>query len=84
MNRQDVYARIDEEREYQDEVWGVDQDERKTLGDWTVFLDRQVERLKDQVYESSPEDDLNALHTMRKIAAIAVACMEHNGCPPRP
>ena len=83
LEREDIYAKIDQERDYQDSVWGVDQDARKSLADWAVFIHVQSEELMKDVYGSSQDHLMMALHRMRKIAALAVACMEYNGCPPR-
>ncbi len=79
-NRERVYALIDGEREYQCEKHGTAMDPKHSVADWIIFMEAHLIGAKAEVY------DLNkpaALAQIRKIAALAVACMEHNETEPR-
>ncbi len=85
--RAEVYAAIDTEREYQDAVWG--NAERGdlpanplTIGEFILLVEEYAARARaDWSREPKPERD--ALHGMRKIAGIAVNCLEQHGAPKR-
>jgi hypothetical protein len=82
VNRQYVYAVINGERAYQDERWGVPApDQYKSVGDFLVYMDRYLSRAKEEY--TTKDGNESALHMIRKVAALAVACMEYNGAPPR-
>ena len=77
MNRQDVYKLIDGERDYQDSLahHSTEADANFSVADWVIFIEEHVLQAKNRVYYLEPE---KALEQVRKIAALAVACMEHN------
>lgn len=78
MERAEVYKLIDDEREYQDKKWGHEFDDRAwSVGDWLIFIERYVKEGKDNL------GYVNANNAIRKIAALAVACMEHKETEPR-
>ena len=80
--RQHVYNIINGERDYQDKRWGGEShDKYKSVGDFLIYIDDYVRRAK-EIYTSDTDVDAT-LHVVRKIAALAVACMEYNGAPPR-
>ncbi len=77
--RMQVYDAIDSERAYQHSKWSEEfDDSRWSLSDWIIFMERHIAEAK-----SSTGYPLNVLNSIRKIAALAVACMEHNGVPVR-
>ena len=78
MERKQVYELIDGERAYQQSKWSPDFDDSKwSIGDWLVFIERYVQEGKNNLgYEKSKDAN-------RKIAALAVACMEYNDTNPR-
>jgi len=79
INRLEVYEAIDGERDYQDKKWGSQfNDSEWSIGDWLIFMERYVEEAKGRIGY-----DVEALDSVRKIAALAVACMEYNGAPKR-
>ncbi len=81
MERKDVYGLIDGERAYQDKLWnGVDHDKEHTVAHWLIFMQEHVVQGMGAVYGLDTED---ALNHVRKVAALAVACMEHNETKPR-
>lgn len=78
--RAEVYAAIDSEREYQDKKWGGEShDQLWNVGDWLVFMEVFLDKAKKEytAFEGNPSDEV------RKVAALAIACMEYNGISPR-
>lgn len=86
MERQEVYNRIDTERQYQDLRWtprraanGV-RDEEKPPAEWINYMEFHLNEAKRAVYELNDEE---ALAQVRKVAALGVRCLELHGCPER-
>lgn len=80
IDRKRVYKAIDSEREYQDLKWGGSiHDEEWNVGDWLIFMDVFLNKAKAE-YTS---EEGYPLEEIRKVAALAVACMEYNGAPNR-
>ncbi len=70
--RDEVYAAIDGERDYQDAEFGIRQ----------PSVGQEVDLIL--VYVSKAIDDpTNVMRNVRKIAGIAVRCMENHGAPKR-
>ena len=84
MKREDVYKLVDGERDYQDGL-GTDRVEdnrqRRTVCEELVLLQVYVQRAM-VVWANTP-GDAEAEEIMRKIAAIAVRCMENHDTPSR-
>jgi hypothetical protein len=81
--RQEVYVAIDGERAYQAIVCKI---EPRTIGDYLVILDTYLRKAKDAyLYEGKGEGNMSqsSLQQVRKIAAVAVSCMEDHGAPTR-
>lgn len=83
--RESVYQAIDGERLYQDARWVTDgYPHVHTVTEWLVYIDSY---LREAMYVVSRGDEPacteQALHIVRKIAAMGVACMEQNGAPHR-
>jgi hypothetical protein len=85
--REAVYKAIDSERDYQDHL-SCDrtelcnaEDKTRPVGDYLVMLDSYTRKAKDAWTDHAGSDA--ALEVMRKIAGIAVHCMEDNGAPSR-
>lgn len=77
--RSEAYAAIDTERSYQDVKWGpLFDDNEWSVGDWLIFIERYVDEAKNSI-----GNDNAALDSVRKVAGLAVACMEHHGAPKR-
>lgn len=76
MNRTEVYALIDGERDYQDALNG-----RELMsGEEILLLQEYVERARlAWTVDFNENPDSEYLHMVRKVAGIAVRCMEHNG-----
>lgn len=80
IKRATVYAVIDSERAYQDRMWPVGET-GLTVGESIVLLQQYVTQAVEQW--TSQVGDQAALHQIRKVAAIAVRCMENHGAPYR-
>lgn len=82
LTRQEVYALIDGERVYQDSLPITRSDgSAKTVGDYCTML-RAYQNKLDAAWTDNPGVE-HALPIIRKIAGIAVRCMEEHGAPPR-
>lgn len=84
MNRQEVYKLIDGERAYQDSL-GTDRVEPSErphdVGGYLTLI-RSYSHKADMAWTDQAGAEA-ALAVVRKIAAIAVACMERHGAPER-
>lgn len=82
MDRKTVYKIIDTEREYQENL-GADRTdfEERTVGDYVTMLQHYQANLV-EAWTMNPGYE-EALEVMRKIAGIAVHCMEDWGAVPR-
>lgn len=85
--RQDAYTAIDTERDYQDAkkgnaARGLVSDNRE-LGSLVLFMDTYVRKAKDAFSGPHPDGFYDALHEIRKVAALAVLAMELHGAPER-
>lgn len=84
--RQDVYDAIDTERAYQDSLWPQDGSPGApnplTIGEFVLMLEEYAARARAEwTAEKKPEH--RTLGIVRKVAAIAVNCMEQHGAPRR-
>ena len=86
-SRQEVYAVIDGERAYQDDIIANNPtrhdatDHQHPVGSFLTMMDTYLRRAQDAWTDKAGHDP--ALEVIRKIAAIAVQCMERHGAPPR-
>jgi hypothetical protein len=71
--RQRVYEAIDEERSYQEKWGGYEVDDKHDVWSWLSFMRRYLRKAEDQ------DTVCGALDNVRKVAALAVVCMEHEG-----
>lgn len=77
--RADVYGKIDGEREYQDDL-----NSRVLMqGEEIALLQEYLNRTRAVWSNDFTEADDLAMEPMRKVAAIAIRCLENHGCPPR-
>lgn len=93
MKRHEIYERIDQERSYQDKVWGIGGERRAgesvtpgegpnhSVGNFIVFMEHYLNLAKQEL--STKRGHHEALHQLRKVAALAVACFEQHCCPQR-
>jgi hypothetical protein len=75
--RQEVYAAIDSERNYQDLKWEDFDDSNNHPSDWILYIDEHISRAKKAIYNS--HNMATFANEIRKIAALSVACMENHG-----
>lgn len=86
MERSEVYKLIDGEREYQDSLRydGVNArfgDMEHEVGEYLVMFATYLRKAEDGWTLNKGNDQ--ALHQIRKLATIAVRCMEEHGAPTR-
>ena len=82
MVRDMVYKIINQEREYQDNLSEERTDGHiHSVGEELILLNVYLRKAMD-AWADNPGDTY-ALDQIRKIAAIAVRCMENHGAPPR-
>ena len=82
--RDDVYRVIDGERAYQDAQRGTAKTDRPLphpVAAELLMLERYIGHAR-TAWVDNP-GDLDALHQVRKVAAIAVRCLEVHGAPKR-
>ncbi len=85
QTRLDAFEAINTERDYQDQVWqnsGNNGPNVLAIGEFILLLSTYVDDAADQ-FRKEPKPEINALNTIRKIAGIAVNCMEQHGAPKR-
>lgn len=83
QSREYVFSAIDSERDYQDNLPVARTDgSQHTVGDYVTMLQHYQTKLV-EAWTMNP-GSVEALHVMRKIAGIAVRCMEEHGAPRRP
>jgi len=76
--REEVYHAIDTERNYQDMQENLNGWlQKRTVGEWIVLINHYTTKLNEAWTVNT--GDVEALKVMRKIAGIAVHCMEENG-----
>jgi hypothetical protein len=86
MSRKDVFDAIEEERAYQ-EKWDAARDDTsqldadKPVEAWLLWMEHYMQLAREAA--STKLDKTAALHHVRKITALGVACMEYNGAPRR-
>lgn len=84
--REEVYAAIDTERAYQNQVWPdqslEDQPNQLTIGEFILLIEEYAAKARAS-WTTEPAPETEALNGIRKIAGIAVNCMEQHGAPHR-
>jgi hypothetical protein len=81
--RQEVYEAIDTERAYQIAMWGDAQGQRPlSIGEQILLIEEYAARAR-KLWSGAKAPELEALEMIRKVAGIAVNCMEHHGAPHR-
>lgn len=80
VSRFDAYRAIDSERSYQEQRFGPGRD--LTIGEFILLAEEYI-CLAASLWVRETKPETGALHIMRKVAGIAVACMEQHGAPLR-
>ena len=85
--RDDVYAAIDSERDYQDAQWGGTSEGGRpgngfrSVDAYAAYIQRYTNVLIEVVGTS--DNDMRKLDVIRKIAGLCVVCMEQHGAHKR-
>ena len=86
FSRRATYLAIDNERDYQDRVWESEstpgQANELAIGEFVLLLEEYVLRARAE-WVTAANQEATTLHYIRKIAGIAVNCMEQHGAPER-
>lgn len=79
QTRNDVYAAINGERDYQEARWV--HGHNHSIGDWLCYLKTYIGKAETAVtfFDGTPGDGADPRHVLRKIAALGVAAMEDVG-----
>jgi hypothetical protein len=88
--RKEVYAAIDSERDYQDSKWpqaewdgsGIKPPNPLTIGEFVLLMEEYCSRAR-SMWSSEKKPEGLTLELVRKVAGIAVNCMEQHGAPVR-
>jgi hypothetical protein len=86
VTRQEVYAVIDGERDYQDSLAPTSEngEGRHTYAEFLLYMDDYVQQAKRVASTTwGPDAKIKTLDMIRKVTALGVACMEQNGVVPR-
>lgn len=87
VHRKEVYEAIDSERDYQDKFVIPDRGyyPTHTLGEFILMLEQYAAQARQSWthHKDSALGDEPSLHEVRKIAGLAVRCMEQHGAPKR-
>lgn len=87
MERSEVYKLIDGERDYQDKRWNEQTTGSRGIHseyEWLIFIqDYLTEAIRAGSRKPEPEARTFVRNSIRKIAAMGVACMEQNDTPAR-
>ena len=86
-DRASVYQAVDSERDYQDQFVLPERRyyQTHTLGEFILMLNQYAaQAMQKWTHHTDAIDDTpESLHEVRKIAALAVRCMEQHGAPKR-
>ena len=83
--REEVYAAIDSERDYQDSRWNADttpSEGRHTASEFILYMEHYLMRAR-EIAATSAEGNPEVLDWVRKVTTLGVACLEQNGAPHR-
>ena len=78
---QAAFNAVLQERNYQDKKWGTIQERPREVGTYLTLM-RVLLTEAEQAYTKSKSDE-PALHELRKVVAVGLACFEQHGVPSR-
>lgn len=82
FKRRAAFGAIISEREYQNQRWAAEPPH--SITEWLTYIQNYALEAQNIVTRKPTHDaDPEALHIIRKIGAMAVACMEEHGAPYR-
>lgn len=82
-SRSYVLDRLIEERDYQDRKWGF---APTSIAEFILYMEHHLtiaRQIASTQKMSDSENARDALHQIRKVTALGVACMEEHGAPSR-
>ncbi len=82
IRRERVFEAINGERRYQEMKWGDLVDNPQSVGAYLTLMRVHLTRAENDWADS--DGNIEALHCLRKVLAIGVACGEQHGMPRRP
>ena len=82
IRRERVFEAINGERRYQEMKWGDLVDHPQSVGAYLTLMRVHLTRAENDWADS--DGNIEALHCLRKVLAIGVACGEQHGMPCRP
>lgn len=78
-----AFEALEGERLYQNEKWDPNSTESggvHNVVEWIVYIEDYIDEAKRILSRhTEPQATVKALHAIRKVGAMAVACMEQNG-----
>lgn len=87
--RELAYDAIDGERDYQNSQWGAtgsgnqEGAGRRSVDEFALYITEYAAQLRQTATRTPDSEPAAVLHIVRKIAALAVWCMEQHGAPKR-
>ncbi len=82
--RQEVYAAIDGERAYQDQLWQRDLGTTdEGVPAFLIYMQKYLDKANDAFTGIKGDASIPALDMIRKVVALGVCAMEVNGAPKR-
>lgn len=81
--REKVYEAINTERYYQDNVWPRGEEPEFSTGEEILLIEEYVLRAREAWTGEKQGEESETLNAIRKIAGIAVRCMEKHGVQQR-
>ncbi len=83
-SREEVYAAIDSEREYQKKWDTAESSGKHEAAAWILFMEQYLQEAREIESKAAAEDVRGkVLSKIRCVAALGVACMEQHGAPKR-
>ena len=79
--RANVYDAIGTERYYQEQKWGSIEEHPQSVGGYLTLM--RVHLMNAEAAWAKTDTDKDALHCLRKVLALGVACGEQHGLPKR-
>lgn len=83
--REEVYAVLNGERDYQDFLSPTSETAGEhTVAEWLLYIGDYIREAQSVASRTwGPEATIKCLDIIRKVGAMCVACMEQNGVVPR-
>lgn len=70
MTRQEIFQKIQAERDYQDQKWGTEFDDQNTINDWVAYINQYASKA------TAEDTSGNMVVYLIKVAALALAAIE--------